>query len=168
MWTIRQFGRMDLPRPIRSAVFTKPFILISIADLGDNWEQHFIPESPLLVESLELSFHEHDPEMRKHWQRDEGDERGRHMLHTHRCFSARDAVKILDLLTRRLPEVDEVVVVCEAGFYRSLIFAHAIATLTDSPFVEHDPFWDDDRSSWLGRRLLWHAKRKRWTVPTRQ
>jgi hypothetical protein len=146
---------MRSPTPISEARFEKPFILISIADEGDDWEKHSIPDSPMLVEAVKLNFHEQSPETRSTWN----DQR---TLRTHRCFSARDAIKILDLLTRRLNEVAEVVVVCEAGLYRSIVFADAIAQLIGAPLIDKWGVYDPD---WLKERLLWHAKRRRWEVP---
>jgi hypothetical protein len=158
-WRVEQYGRAEFPCSIAKAKFEEPFVLISIADLGEGWEKHEIPQSPLLVESLELNFHEHSPLIRSHWK----DERA---LRAHRCFSARDAHAILDLLSRRLNQVGEVVVVCEAGLFRSVVLADAIAILIgaerDDRMKQYDNF---DDYCWMRRKLLWHAKRKRWRTP---
>jgi hypothetical protein len=150
---------MSRPVPIAEAKFTGPFILISIADEGQNYESHAIPQHPLLVESLKLNFHEHSPLLRAHWEDTE-------TLRAHRCFSARDAHQILDLLSRRLGEVEEVATLCEAGLFRSVILADAIAILIGAERDKMTERFDDfDDYCWMRRRLLWHAKRKRWCPP---
>lgn len=158
MWVVRHYGRMRFPVPLGDARFEKSFILISIADEGENWESHTIPDSPNLVEALKLNFHEHSPVGRSTWSNER-------TLRAHRCFSARDANKILDLLTRRLREADEVVIVCEAGLYRSVAFANAIGRLLGTTPTKADSKSDEDLD-WLEHRLLWHAKRKHWQPPT--
>lgn len=175
-WRVEQYGRSPQPAPIAKARFTEPFILISIADVGGGYEQHEqIPDSPHLVETLRLNFHEASPAMRLLWAAGSRKKQGGlQSLHQHRCFSARDATAILNLLTRRLPEVSLVVTLCEAGQERSVRLAAAIAELIE---VEPENFQALRRHlrkknkaagidrNWLYHRMLWHAKRKRWKPP---
>lgn len=158
-WRVKQYGREDSTYPISKATFKEPFILISLADLGEGWEKHEIPQSPLLVESLELNFHEHSPLLRADWNDAE-------MLRTHRCFSANDAHQILDLLSRRLKQVTEVVTVCEAGLFRSVVLADAIAILIGAERDNRMKKYDNlDDYCWMRRWLLLHANLKRWRIP---
>lgn len=133
---------------------TGPFVVITIFNqaLGEDKRTRPPQGDPRCLEVFTVNTQETPPFAR-------GDEEA-----VQPSFEDRDAAALLDLLTRRLGQIDELLVVCMAGLSRSPQIAAAIARL-----LGQKDRWTGDAQggdqNWLRDHIIKYAQSQGWSPP---